>query len=88
MTDQDIRQAVVRCLTAVAPEATPDQIKPSVNIRQQLDIDSIDLLKFLVSLHKEFSIDIPERDYGKLMTVNDIVSYIAQMLGMTNRDGD
>lgn len=85
MTDQEIRQAVVRCLTAVAPEATPDQIKPNINIRQQLDIDSIDLLKFLVSLHNEFAIEIPERDYGKLMTVNDIVSYIAQILRMANR---
>ena len=85
MTDQEIRQAVLRRMTEVAPEATPDQIKPAVNIRQQLDIDSIDLLKFLVSLHNEFAIEIPERDYGKLMTVNDIVAYIAQLLRPTGR---
>lgn len=85
MTEQEIRQAVLRRLTEVAPEVTPDQIKPAANIRQQLDVDSIDLLKFLVSLHKEFAIEIPERDYGKLMTVNDIVSYVAGLLRATNR---
>jgi acyl carrier protein len=76
MSHDEIRAVVLRLLGNVAPEADPAQLKPHVSFRDQLDIDSMDLLKFVISLHKEFGIDIPERDYPKLMTIDGCVAYV------------
>jgi acyl carrier protein len=80
MTTDDIRNTVLRLLTNIAPEVDPARIKLDVSFRDQLDVDSMDLLKFLVSLHMEFSVEIPERDYSKLVTPNACVAYLAAAL--------
>jgi len=78
MTRDDIRNAIFRALTQVAPEADPSRIKPNLRIRDQLDIDSMDLLNFVISLHKEFKIEIPEADYPQLATLDGCIDYIAR----------
>lgn len=78
MTDDDIRAAVLRLLNEIAPEADPAEIDPDVSFRDQLDVDSMDLLNFLIAMHKEFAVEIPERDYGKLTTVNECVAYLGE----------
>ena len=76
MTPDEIRNSIVRLLGNVAPEADPAELKPNVSFRDQLDIDSMDLLNFVISVHKEFGVEIPERDYPKLMTVDGCVAYL------------
>lgn len=80
MTTDEIRNTVLRLLTDIAPEMAPTQIKLEVNFRDQLDVDSMDLLKFLISLHTEFGVEIPERDYSKLATPNACVTYLEAAL--------
>lgn len=76
MSTDDLRNTVLRLLTEIAPEVDPAQIKLDVSFRDQLDVDSMDLLKFLISLHTEFGVEIPERDYSKLATPNSCVAYL------------
>ena len=76
MSTDDIRNIVLRLLTDIAPEVSPTQIKLEISFRDQLDVDSMDLLKFLISLHTEFGIEIPEHDYAKLTTPNACVAYL------------
>lgn len=76
MSRHELRTIVLRLLGNVAPEANPASLRPNVSFRDQLDIDSMDLLKFVISLHKQFGIEIPERDYPKMMTVDGCVAYI------------
>lgn len=80
MTRDEIRQVVLKSLRSVAPEATPATLHPEVSLRDQLDIDSMDFLNFMISLHKEFHVEIPERDYAQLATINGCVSYLAGAL--------
>jgi acyl carrier protein len=75
MTDNDIRTAVLRSLTKIAPEADPATIAGNVNLRDQLDIDSMDFLNFVIALHDHFGVDIPEADYAKLSTLDACVNY-------------
>lgn len=76
MTTEEIRTTVLRLLTNIAPEVDSAQIKLDVSFRDQLDVDSMDLLKFLISLHTELGVEIPERDYSKLVTPNACVAYL------------
>lgn len=77
MTRDEVRAAVLRSLAAVAPEADPGEIEPDVNLRDQIDIDSMDFLNFVTLLDKELRVDVPETDYPKLATLNGCVEYLA-----------
>jgi acyl carrier protein len=61
----------------VAPEADLDAITPDKRLRDQLDIDSMDALNFLIAVDGELGISIPEADYPKLTTLDNIVAYLA-----------
>ena len=76
MTKDEIRAIVPRALGQIAPEADLSQLKPNLRIRDQLDIDSMDLLNFVIGLHKEFKVEIPEADYPKMATLDGCVDYL------------
>jgi acyl carrier protein len=77
MTKDQVKEVVLRVLGRIAPEADLSQIKTNLRIRDQLDIDSMDLLNFVIGLHKELGVDIPEADYSKLVTLDGCVDYLA-----------
>lgn len=81
MNREDIRAAVLRNLKKIAPEAEPESIQPDVSFRDQLDIDSVDFLNFVVALHKELQTPIPEKDYPKLTTLNACIEYLTAATG-------
>ncbi|MGB2923209.1 MAG: acyl carrier protein [Mycobacterium sp.] len=78
MEHDDVRGEVLSVLTTIAPEVEPDDISDDLLLRDQVDLDSMDWLNFLVGLHKRLDIDIPESDYASLRTLDDIVRYVAQ----------
>jgi acyl carrier protein len=77
MNREQIRATVLEVLGQIAPEADPASIDPRVNLREQLDIDSMDFLNFLVALDKKLHVDIPERDYGQLTTLDACIDYLS-----------
>jgi acyl carrier protein len=76
MTPNNIRETVLRALGRVAPEADMQNLKPNVNLRDQLDIDSMDFLNFVIALHKELHVEIPEKDYPKMFTLQGCTEYL------------
>ena len=80
MTSDEIRQTVLRIMGEIAPEADLDRIRPDVDLRDQLDIDSMDFLNFVIGVHEQLQVDIPESDYEQLVTLDDIVNYVAERL--------
>lgn len=77
MTPEEIKDKVLQILTGIAPEVDPAHVQPDVMLREQLDIDSMDFLNFVIALHQQLDIEIPESDYSKLSTLDDCVRYIA-----------
>lgn len=77
-SEQELREVVVRALTEVAPDVDPSLIDPDADLAEQLDIDSMDFLNIVVAIHEETGIEVSERDYPKLSTLNDAVSYLVQ----------
>ncbi len=80
MTESVIRDAIFKTLKKIAPEADPREVAPGENLRETLDIDSFDFLQLLIGLHDSLGVEIPESDYGKLTTLEAIVSYLSQRL--------
>ena len=81
ISESAIRDAIFKGLKKIAPEANPQDLAPSENLREALDIDSFDFLNLLIGLHESLGVEIPEADYGKLTTLNSLVSYLSQRVG-------
>ena len=77
MSPEHLRSTVLEVLSDVAPELEREKIDPRMALRDQLDLDSMDFLNFVLGLHKAFGVDIPEADYRKIGTLDGCVAYLA-----------
>lgn len=77
LSEETIADIVCQGLKQIAPEADPWSLPPDVDVRETLDIDSFDFLNFLISLNETLGVEIPEKDYGQLSSMTDIVGYLA-----------
>lgn len=80
MSDIDIRKVVQEELNNIAPEVNLASVDPAADLREAIDIDSMDFLTFITAVHHRLGIDIPEIDYPKLVTLDGAVAYIAAHL--------
>lgn len=80
MNDAQIRALALRVLTSIAPEIDESELRDETPLRAQVDLDSMDWLNFLLGLHRELAVDIPESDYAKLVTLADVVAYLRQRI--------
>lgn len=81
MTPEDARRLLFEELGNIAPEWDPATIDPQADIREAMDIDSMDVLNLVIALHKRSGIDIPEADYGRLVTIDSAVAYLVAKSG-------
>lgn len=72
----EIRAIIIDALSSVAPEIDPAAIEPDKPLREQIDIDSFDFLNVIIRLHELLGIDIPEKDYAELRTLETAVEYL------------
>lgn len=80
MNDAEIRALALRVLQSIAPEIDEIDLRDDKPLRAQIDLDSKDWLNFLLGLHRELSVDIPESDYARLVTLADLVAYLRQRI--------
>jgi acyl carrier protein len=78
MSADDVRKRILAALQQVALEADPSALKPTIPFRDQLDVDSMDLLNLMIRLSEDFGVDIPQRDYPKLATLDGCVDYFSR----------
>lgn len=78
MTEAEVRKLALDILSDIAPETDPSAIGGGEDIREALDIDSMDFLNFVIALHQRTGIEIPEADYPKLFTLDGVVAYLAR----------
>lgn len=84
MNTNEIRASVLEALGTVAPEADLSSLGGSSDLRDTLDIDSMDFLRLVVSLHDKLHVDVPERDYPKMRTLDDCVAYLGSKLSSSS----
>jgi acyl carrier protein len=80
MSDVDIRKVVQEELNNIAPEVDMTKVDPAADLRDAIDIDSMDFLNFVTAIHHRLGLDIPEIDYPKLVTLDGVIAYIESKL--------
>lgn len=77
MEKDAIRSTVLAELKRIAPEVEEAELQPERPLRDQVDLDSMDWLNFLVALHERLEVEIPESDYQRLDTLQQVVDYLS-----------
>lgn len=80
MTRDEIRSVVRSILSGIAPEVDLDHVRPEADLRDELDIDSMDFLRFVVGVHERLGVDVPEADYPRIRTLDGCVAYLDRRL--------
>lgn len=80
MKPEELKSQVLGILATIAPELEPGELRGDKPLRSQVDLDSMDWLNFLVALHERLKVEIPETDYAKLVTLEDLLGYLNKRL--------
>jgi len=85
VTRDELRAALLRILGTVAPEADLSSFRADRPLRDQLDIDSFDLLTMMVRIREALGVDVPDADYARLRTIDEAVTYLEARLAAPPR---
>lgn len=77
------RDTILAIISDVAPDAEVDDVQDDADIRDELDIDSMDFLDVLVGVHERLGVEVPEADYGQVQTLASLVAYVDSRKGGT-----
>ncbi len=80
MTKQEIA-AKVKEIIASKLTVEENKIVPEAKLIEDLGADSLDIPDLVADFEEAFNIEIPDEDLEKIITVGDIVNYIANKLG-------
>ncbi len=77
MDETMTRALAADVLGAIAPEAELSSVGEDEDLREALDLDSMDFLNFVIGLSQRSGRPIPEADYPRLFTVRGLLAYFA-----------
>ena len=78
MTEAEAKTLIREILSGIAPDIDPATVAGNEDLREALDLDSIDFINFVVALHERTGIDIPEADYPRLRTLDGAAAYLSR----------
>ena len=76
MTAEQVKQIVIDIINEIAPDEDTSSLKSEVNLRDQMDLDSMDFLDIVMELRKQHGIEVPEEDYPKLASLDSCADYL------------
>ncbi len=80
MSPQELRAMIVEEIGNIAPETDAATLGDDEDLREALDLDSMDIFNLVVALSQRLGIDIPDSDAGHLVTLGGGVAYLDQRL--------
>ena len=72
---QKIKQLMIDKL-----DVEENQLNNNTTFKDDLNVDSLDVLELQIELEKEFRIIIPDEDAEKLLTVGSVLNYISNRI--------
>lgn len=76
LTNAEVRTKVLDIIADIALDDDVTSIKDEIALREQLDLDSMDFLDIVMELKKRHKIEVPQEDYGKLVSMKSCVEYL------------
>jgi acyl carrier protein len=76
MNEAQIRALAAEVLAGIAPEADLATVGDDEDLREALDLDSMDFMNFVIGLSQGSGRKIPDADTPKLQTMRSLVAYL------------
>lgn len=80
MTRDELRAIIVEEIGNVAPEVDAGRVGDGEDLREALDLDSMDIFNIVIALSRRLQIDIPDADAGRLVTLGTGLDYLSARL--------
>ena len=80
MNRPEIEKVLKECLSTIVPGIDLSACEAAADLREELELDSMDMLNLVIALHKKLGVDIPEVDVPKLVTLGGATEYLASRL--------
>jgi acyl carrier protein len=77
MTPDEARAVVADVLGQIAPEIDLDDVDAAEDLRDEIDLDSLDFLNLVEGIKERIGVDVPEEDYPQVRSLDGIVGYLA-----------
>ena len=75
MSDKTIEEKV-KDIIVEQLGVNPEQVTTTASFIEDLGADSLDTVELVMAFEEEFSVEVPDEDAEKLLTVGDVVKYI------------
>ena len=76
MSDDEIIARLRTILSDIAPDLDVSTVGPDDDLRNDIGLDSMDFLNFVIAAHKQLGVEVPEADYGKVTSLLKFARYI------------
>lgn len=76
MNYQETRAIVIEEIENIAPDVAPVVISDTEDVREALDLDSMDVFNLIAALHKRLDLDIPDKDAAQFVTVGGAARWL------------
>ena len=81
MTPDEARAVVVDVIGRIAPEADLDDVDAGEDLRDEIDLDSLDFLGLIEGIKERTGVDVPEADYPQVRSLDGVVAYVTARAG-------
>lgn len=78
MTEQEIFEEVKGIIQEQLGVEDEAAITTEATFVDDLSADSLDIVELIMSLEEKFALEIPDEEAEKIVTVGDVVKYIAE----------
>jgi acyl carrier protein len=82
MTDQEILAGLGEIIEEIAG-VPADEVTPGKSFADDLDIDSLSMVEIAVAAQDKFGVEIPDDQLKDLVTVQDVINFVAKSAGST-----
>ncbi len=72
------RDTILGLLADIAPEADLSALADDADLRDAVDLDSLDFLTLVERLAETTGVDVPENDYPDVRTLDGLATYVAR----------
>jgi acyl carrier protein len=77
MTREQARDLIFNVLAEIAPEVDRDDVDDGLDLTEQIDLDSMDYLTWMIGISEKTGLDIPQRDVSRFLTIEGAIAYLA-----------
>lgn len=86
MTREELRAMIVAAIGEIAPETDAASVGETADLREALDLDSMDIFNLVVAISERLDIDIPDADAANLVTLAGGIAYLETRLSRSKAD--